>query len=248
MNEFAITFGLWWGVVLAFAAVLNLTRLARLDFKWLALAIVLHGLYFAAVFSGLPFVDFEQIIGDLQWNWDGKIAAIGLSIAALTIFSLFSKQAGFRQAGFTFKQIEGSVAPALIVTFLLVALTVGAEIAANDGADTSLERLLFQATMPGIDEEMYFRGVLLLVMGLAVSSGAFRLFGAPISWAGILVTILFGLGHSLFWKDGALEFSVVFFAITAFLGFGLLWLRERTGSIVVPLVAHNLINFTASFF
>ncbi len=104
MNEFLMTFSLWWGVVLAVAAVLNLTGFARLDFKWLALAIILHGLYFAAIFSGLPFVDFEHIFGDLQWNWDGKFAAIGLSIAALTIFSLFSKQAGIRGAGFTFRQ------------------------------------------------------------------------------------------------------------------------------------------------
>ena len=248
MSEFLMTFGLWWGVVLLVAALLHVTRLARLDFGWLALAIILHGLYFMATYLSLPFVDLEQWFGELHWNWDGKVAAIVLSLTALTILSLFSKQVSFRKAGLTFKQIEGSVKPAAFVTFLLIALTIAAELAANDGANTALERLLFQATMPGIDEEIYFRGVLLLVMGLAMRSGAFRLLGAPISWAGVLVTILFGLGHSLFWQDGGLGFSVLFFGITAFLGFGLLWLRERTGSILIPLIAHNLINFTASFF
>jgi len=31
-------------------------------------------------------------------------------------------------------------------------------------------------------------------------------------------------------------------------GFGLLWLRERTGSVVIPIIAHNLINGLGSFF
>ena len=246
--ELIITFGLWWGVVFVIAALLHVTRLARVDLGWLGFAIILHGLYVLAVNASLPFVDFERWFGELHWNWDGKLAAILLSLIMLIVISLVRKKVSFLDAGLTTRQTPGSVLPAAIITFLLVALTVGLEIIAADGADTSLERLLFQATMPGLDEEIYFRGVLLLAMSLSVRSAGVTLGGGLISWAGILVTILFGLGHSLFWQGGAMAFSGVFFGYTAILGFGLLWLRERTGSIVFPLVAHNLINFSGSFF
>ncbi len=248
MGELVMTFGLWWGVVLIIAALLHVMRFARLDLGWLALAIILHGLYVTAVSSGLPNIDLTQWFGELAWNWDGKIAAVFVSISVLTVFSLFRRKVNFRDAGLTTRQSPGSALPAAIVTLLLVGLTVGLEIVAADGADTSLERLLFQATMPGLDEEIYFRGVLLLVMSLSVRSTGIRLGGAPINWAGLLVTLLFGLGHSLFWQDGAMGFSLVFFVYTGILGFGLLWLRERTGSILFPLFAHNLINFSSSFF
>ncbi|MET0369741.1 MAG: CPBP family glutamic-type intramembrane protease [Sphingobium sp.] len=36
--------------------------------------------------------------------------------------------------------------------------------------------------------------------------------------------------------------------MTGALGAGLFWLRTRTGSLVAPVVAHNLLNFGYSFF
>ena len=110
------------------------------------------------------------------------------------------------------------------------------------------ERLLYQATMPGLDEELFFRGLFLAVLGAAVPSGGVNLFGARITVAGLLVTLLFGLGHGVGIEDGKPFVSWIFIAVTAWFGFGLLWVRERTGSVLLPLLGHNLINFSGSFF
>lgn len=248
MLEYAISFGAWWAAVLLIVVLLKVFRVAAVNPVWLVIAVVLHGLYASVNLIGIPFWDIEAVFGDLNWNWDGKIASVAVSILALLALSLASKKISFRKAGVTLAQNPGSIVPALIATGLLVASIIAAEIAANDGRSLGVERLLYQATMPGIDEEIYFRGLLLLVLAIAVESRGVNFLGATINWAGLLVTLLFGLGHSLFWQEGALGFSIVAFVFTFYLGFGLLWIREKTGSIFIPLVAHNLINVSGSFF
>ncbi|MEM9618601.1 MAG: CPBP family intramembrane glutamic endopeptidase [Pseudomonadota bacterium] len=229
-------------------ALLKVFRFAALNPTWLIIAVVLHGLYASVNLIGIPFWDIEAVFGDLNWNWDGKIASFVVSLLVLLLLSIISKKVSFQKAGVTLTQNPGAVVPALIATGLLVASVIAAEIAVNDGCSLGVERILFQATMPGIDEEIYFRGLLLLVLAIAVESRGVNFLGAPINWAGVLVTLLFGLGHSLFWQEGAFGFSIVAFVFTFYLGFGLLWIREKTGSIFIPLVAHNLINVSGSFF
>ncbi len=248
MLEYAISFGAWWGVVLLIVALLKVFRFAAVNPTWLVIAVVLHGLYASVNLIGIPFWDIEAVFGDLNWNWDGKIASVAVSILALLVLSLVSKKISFRKAGVTLAQNPGSIVPAIIATGLLVASVIAAEIAVSDGRSLGVERLLYQATMPGIDEEIYFRGLLLLVLAIAAESRGVNFLGAPINWAGLLATLLFGLGHSLFWQEGAFGFSIVAFVFTFYLGFGLLWIREKTGSILIPLVAHNLINVSSSFF
>lgn len=63
--------------------------------------------------------------------------------------------------------------------------------------------------------------------------------------AGALVTLLFG--HGLGWGEGGVVVSWIALVYTAFLGFWLLWIRQRTGSVIMAIVAHNLINFISSF-
>ena len=246
--DYAISFSAWWGVIVLVVAALKVFRLIVFNPVWLVVAFVLHGLYMSANVIGIPFWDIEAVMGDLRWNWDGKIASFAISVLALLALSIISQKISFRKAGVTLVQNPGSVIPALIVMGVLIASVIALEIAANDGKSLGVERLLFQATMPGFDEEIYFRGVLLLVLAIAVENKGVNFLSAPINWAGFLVTLLFGLGHSMFWQDGAFGFSVIIFVYTFYLGFGLLWIREKTGSILIPLVAHNLINVSGSFF
>ena len=165
----------------------------------------------------------------------------------IIVLSLF-QQSVLQQTGVTLKQAPGSILPAMVLTAILVAAVVGLEVLSADGTDTSTERLLYQATMPGLDEEPFYRGLFLYALSAALISGRWNMLGAPIGWAGVLITIIFGLGHSLMYSEGAIAMSWIAFIYTGILGFGLLWLRERTGSLVMPIVAHNLINFSSSFF
>ncbi|NCQ47531.1 MAG: CPBP family intramembrane metalloprotease, partial [Sphingomonadales bacterium] len=141
-----------------------------------------------------------------------------------------------------------SVGPALIAIALMIAFIIGLQMLANDGATLDTETLLYQATIPGIDEELMFRGLLLLGLSMAVTGKTWTLWGAPVGWAAILVTIFFALGHSIMVSDGEVQTIWIATIYTAILGSALMWIRLRTGSILLPIIAHNATNFVGQFF
>lgn len=248
MFGLAASFGLWWGIVLCAVAVLALLGQVRVHFAWLAGVILLNALYFAALIMGSEFIPLSTLLPQLEWNWAGKIAATISTLAALAVLmGLRLVRPG--EAGLTLRQAPGSVAPALAATAVLTITGVGIEALLRDGTDTGLERLLYQASMPGLDEELFFRGLMLAAMSMALTSPRVRILGAPIGWAGFLIALLFGLGHGLVFEEGAgVHIAWLALGVTAYLGLGLLWIRERTGSVLIPIFSHNLINLALSFF
>ncbi|RME51968.1 CPBP family intramembrane metalloprotease [Candidatus Woesearchaeota archaeon] len=145
-------------------------------------------------------------------------------------------------AGFTVKQIPGSVKPAVIGLFAAVLLQV-LWVYMNGGNEYDAEELLYQALMPGADEEPVFRGLLLYLVSRAVISGRFDVLGSRFNVAGLAVTAVFGLAHSLSYNGHTWHFSFTTLLVTGLYGAIFLWFRERTGSLVFPVVAHNTVNF-----
>ena len=215
--------------------------------KWAGISFLLFMGYFLAVVMGSSIIPIGMVIPDLSYNWGGKIASIILWVILLFAFTKFN--AGFKlaNAGFTLRQKSGSFRPAMIVLVLFILLQLILSILLGDGPNYSMESLFFQATMPGLDEEPMFRGLLLYTLSLAVVSKEFNLGGAKINIAGLLLTLLFGLAHGVMFSNGEWHFSSLSILLTGGYGFILLWLRERTGSLVFPIVAHNLVNFSGLF-
>jgi uncharacterized protein len=83
-------------------------------------------------------------------------------------------------------------------------------------------------------EESLFRGVLLALLDRAFV-GRRSVFGAPIGWGGVVVTLVFLAlhGFSVGTLLGVLPAALLY-----------LWLRARTGSLVLPIVVHNLWNLS----
>ncbi len=246
--EIAATLALWWAPVLVLALLFRLIGLSGLRAGWLVAAVGVYAVYTLAILKGGAYIPLDQYVGELQWNWAGKIASIAASLVVFFILALFTKAVSPETAGLTLRQRPGSLAPALLMIVLLAGSGIGLEILAADGRSMDPERLAYQATMPGLDEELFFRGVFLAVLAAAVPSRGVNLLGARITVAGLLVTLLFGLGHGVGINDGQPYISWIFIAVTAYFGFGLLWIRERTGSILLPILWHNAINFSGSFF
>jgi membrane protease YdiL (CAAX protease family) len=96
--------------------------------------------------------------------------------------------------------------------------------------------------MPGLSEELAFRGVILALLDRAFTA-RFSLGGAKIGYGAIVVTIFFGLEHGVFIGDD-LNFHTSWLSgvYAAAVGCVLVWLRLRTGSIVVPVFVHNGLN------
>ena len=245
--EAAIAFAAWWSVILA---MIGVAALAGVNVRpgWVAAAIVLQLIYFASNVFGGQLLSLESYFGDLNWNWDGKIVATLTTLIVFVVLAVTTRAVSFQSAGFVLRQKQGSVVPALIAILSLTLLVIGLEIAVNDGRDLDGERLLFQATMPGLDEELFFRGTLLAAMAAAVPTNGVNILGARITLAGLLISILFGLGHGVAFQEGGFVANWPIVAITGFLGFGLNWIRERTGSVLLAILAHNVINVSASFF
>jgi len=200
--------------------------------KWLLIALALYVLYDFLLTRGFFLIPHWP--EGANWNWLGKFMSLGgmLLIAALPIF-------GFERAGITLKQKPGWPL-AFIALIPLTAFYVYFALLANDGPDDA-ETMLFQWTMPGLDEEVFYRGVLLLAMNEAFRARV-NVLGAPIGYGGLLTCVVFGLAHAMSYGADGFSFEPVYFLLTGAPSFLLLWMRERTGSIVMPILAHNIAN------
>lgn len=248
MIDFALTIALWWTPVLALVLLLRVAGKAALHPGWLVIAVVIHAIYVAAVFSGISLPGLAAFFADSRFNWEGKLFAIAVSLVLLGAVSAMSPRASFAKAGVTLRQAPGSLAPALLMTAAMVFLMIGLQLLANDGTAADADTLLYQATIPGLDEELLFRGLLLMVLSLAVTGGVWRLAGAPVGWSAVFATLVFALGHSVFVEAGTVQIIWAALVYSFVLGGMLMWIRLRTGSILLPIVAHNLTNVAGQFF
>ena len=241
MSDILMMQGLWWAPLIVVLIALVAMKRVELHLGWLVGAIVAYTIYTLVVMKA-PSIDAIASLNEgRSFNWGGKIAGVVASLVMLVV-AVKAGGAKLADAGLTLKQREGSLVPAIIATGAMVALMVVLQLFANDGAKDSAEALAFQATLPGLDEELFFRGLLLFLVMAAVVPLRRKPDPARFGWAAILVTLLFTVGHSFFVSEGAVSFDPVIFAYVAILGGLLMYIRVRTGSILIPIIAHNLTN------
>lgn len=168
----------------------------------------------------------------------GRVGGPLLGLAGvLAIAAPLARRGGLRwQAmGFTLQQRPGSWRAALVVSALVLALNA---LAMRQSAfrlgSVPLATWLYQATLPGLVEELVFRGVLLALLDQAFRARR-RILGAPFGWGGAVVTLVFLALHGF--TPGAL-LGVLPAALLY------LWLRVHTGSLVGPVLVHNLWNLS----
>lgn len=248
MQDFFITLILNLAVVSALLVPLKFLKLVEIDLRWAALSAVLFLLNYSSLFLGKHIIPLDLLFSELNWNWAGKITSIGMWILTLCAFIKLKPSFQPADAGFTLKQTTGSLKPAIVVTIGITIFQISFISIFGNSPEYDAEELLFQATMPGLDEEPWFRGILLYILSLALISARFNVMGTKINIAGLSLVFLFGLLHGLTYNEGEIAFSAFSAFITGFYGFVFLWLRERTGSLVFPLIAHNCINFFGQFF
>lgn len=180
-----------------------------------------------------------RLFPDADWNWQGKLLALAatLAIAALPMF-------GWRRVGLTFRQAPRSLRAALPVLALYCAFFLAMAFAFPSG-DASAEDVAFQLTMPGLEEEPFYRGILLFALYQAFTARV-RFLGVEWGWGAILSCGLFGMTHAFGYSDAGFSFEPIVFALTAFPSFTAVWLVLRTGSLLLPIVMHNFGNAISS--
>jgi membrane protease YdiL (CAAX protease family) len=218
-------------VILLLMAVPLLVALASTRFRgwaWIAWFACLYPLTDAALSSPAlgAFRDFD-------WNWQGKL----VSIFATLVFLVACRSLSFEEVGLTSRLKPGWWKA--VVAFLVVAVGLWAR---RSGVLhwPNRETFAYQATMPGIDEEILVRGVFLAIFTRAFGqwrTGRTTSFG----WPALLTSLLFGFLH----VAGVSSTGVAFYwsqMTAAGVGLALWYVRERTGSVWPAVVLHNVYN------
>lgn len=219
-------------LLLGAGTLLGMTGRKDFSFRWLLAAaglMAVNDALLTNLYGRLP----DMIGGD--WNWQGKALALAATLAIAALPAV-----GWKASGLTLRPAPGSlkaaapVALAYVGFFLVLALVFP-----NQPAST--ETIAFQLTMPGFEEEPYYRGVLLLLLCRAFA-GRWRFLGVEWSWGAILTCVLFGLAHAFSYSDGAFSFDPTTMALTALPSLIAVWLALRTRSVLIPVLLHNFGN------
>lgn len=224
----AVTAGL-----LAVGLVVGLARPGAFSFRWLLAAVALVALNDLLLTNGYGLL--PDLIPASNWNWQGKALALLATLAIAALPGL-----GWRASGLTLKQALGSLRAAAVVAVLYVGFFVGlALMFPNEPA--SPETIAFQLTMPGFEEEPFYRGLLLVVLCRAFTARK-RMLGVEWSWGALLSCVLFGMAHAFGFSDGAFHFDPITMALTALPSLIAVWLALRTRSVLIPVILHNFGN------
>ncbi|TAJ55845.1 CPBP family intramembrane glutamic endopeptidase [Brevundimonas sp.] len=219
-------------ILLLAGGALRLMR-QRVSARWLLAAVALVVVNDVMLTRGYGLMPDLFPQGD--WNWQGKILALAatLLIASLPAF-------GWRESRLTLAQAAGSLKACIPVALLYIAFF--AVIAwAFPSEPATAETLAFQLTMPGLEEEPFYRGILLLALDRAFL-GHRKFLGVEWGWGSALSCMAFGLAHAFGFSDGQFSFDPLTMLLTAVPSLIGVWLALRTRSVLLPVVLHNFGN------
>lgn len=177
----------------------------------------------------------------LRFTWIGKILSFVTSLVIIYAVSKSDRQ----EIGFTTNtNSKKSIKSGLLFFFgFLLFDFVFKMILFPKGGSFNLETFAFQATMPGLTEELAFRGISLWLLDkVFLPKWTFK--GIKFGWGFIIVTLLFGIVHGVFLTaHHVFKFdiiTIVYLALISSLSVGLL--RKFSGNLIYPILGHNTIN------
>jgi hypothetical protein len=233
VNDQIIRIGAIALVTLVIGGLLGVSQRGRFSFGWLLVAVALVAFNDFLLTNG--YHHLPRLLPPSGWNWQGKALALAgtLVIAALPGF-------GWRKCGLTLSQNRKGFWITCLVAVLTCAVFVALALHLPN-EPLNRQTLAYQLTMPGLEEEPFYRGVLLLALNEAFRVRA-RIFGIQLGWGGVLSCMLFGFAHAFEYAHGVFSLDPMTMAATALPAFILIWMRERTGSLVLPVLLHNFAN------
>jgi len=207
----------------------------RANYGWLAIAFALFLLQDFALTGGWGYLPrFDPVAG--PWPWEGQLAVLAtFLVAGLLVFR--ADRAAF---GFTFAQggpapLRGWIAAVLILSLF----AFGAWRFVPGSYGQGVLDYAYHATLPGLSEELFYRGVLLAALDRAFT-GRLSVAGVPLGWGAVMTTLFFASAHTLGMTPQylmSLEINAAAYYLLA--GGVLVWLRAATGSLLAPVLVHN---------
>ncbi|MCF6360485.1 MAG: CPBP family intramembrane metalloprotease [Cyclobacteriaceae bacterium] len=225
--------------IVYFILLLPLLLIGKKKEHWGKPYLIVFALYLILdnVVTALPIhFEFLDFMG-LKMNWTGKI----FSYLLATIFLLSYKKVSLKEFGFTLKQKGDSkkfaLKTTLVITFIMVLYCVFI-----GRYKSTIENIMFQLTMPSIIEEIAVRGILLTLLSMVFIKNM-KVGNTYFGMGAIITAVLFGLWHGLnVTSDFEISMNWIPFIYTGIMGFVLALVKERTGSLLFPIIINLIIN------
>jgi len=208
-------------------------------FKVLVVFILFFILIHLIVHLPIQFNALNVFFKDSNWNWTGKLYSILGSI----IFLFLCRKYELKDYFLTTRQNKTFLKKGIILILLFILLEVFIIVALKYKSEWNLDKILFQFTMPGLDEELIYRGILLGLLMKIIKQSIVPYKKFYVNTAILITSLLFGFAHGLFLND---SYEIIFHAYpfirTTLIGYFWGWLTIKSGSIVLPIICHNLLN------
>ena len=209
----------------------------RIDWGWFAAAVAFFFVHKLVLFLGLIDGILPNLIGG-RYNWEGKIAGTIFSLVIAFVFLRNSRM----EWGLTLRQ----TGPAVKWGWTIAALVAVANAAfvfwywpGTSSAD--LADWTYQLTMPSLDEELVYRGILLLMLERAFRP-TLNLLGVPVGWGALITILIFYVSHALRvdadWDVAFIAGDILPFIYASFW----VYVRAATGSLLAPVLLHSWAN------
>lgn len=207
----------------------------RVQWKWILGAV---GLLLGQKF--LLFLAMQlgpDVIGG-RYNWEGKIVALGFLLAVG--FMVFRDDR--KEWGWSLEQDGPAPRAGLIAAACIAVATVLFMGLYFPGTKSEpMADWMYQLTMPSLQEELFYRGLLLFMLMRAFPSRS-KLLGVPMGWAAAIVTVQFYLAHVLqVTPDWQVAVNWADF-LSLIMGGLWVYVRLATGSLLFPILLHSLSN------
>jgi hypothetical protein len=230
-----ILFASWWLPPLVLALILSIARQVEMQWRWFAAAAAAYAAYSLAGYWTLP-----EGIGSMpaEVRWYSRLSQLAAGAALTGLFWGRHELLTARGLGLVLKQAPSSLPWSLsgVAALVVLGLLPGGIDAGSGDAPGPLG-LLYHLTLPGIEEELLYRGLLLSLFAVALGGT-----NKAIGGAAALSTMVFSLAHGIFPDEGSIGFNPFMIGYTALAGAILAGMRLRSGSLLFPAIGHNLIG------
>lgn len=195
----------------------------------------------------------SPIFQGLHWNWQYKLWQI--AIALIFIFFVFRKprELGLRLPERESRPVMWFVLGCMVVTTTVIALGNRTILFSREGvlgiqSLPLVETVLFEAFMPGLSEELIYRGIVLLGFAAVFCGPKINLLDAPVGWEAPVSIFLFILAHHTLVNPAnmVVDLSVIQRAyspadwlLNALSSGFMTWIVLRTKSVLPSIVMHG---------
>lgn len=237
-----MTFGIYnqvlveWGLFIIFLLIPIIIYKNKVNWKWVAIAIGIFLLHKIFLFLGVDEIYPNLIPG--RYNWEGKIVAIIFLLLCARI--LFHKKSD--EWGLKISQRGDAKKAGIFTTIFTAFIAVGLAWFYFSGikkGETS--DWLYQLSMPGIEEEIYYRGIMLLILDKAFLQ-KWKFAKVNWSWGAIIMIGMFYFTHVIHVDSNWNTLIIWGDFLPGLYGLLLMYIRLATGSLAFPIILHGWIN------